>query len=114
MEFSMCISRGFLACATAAVALTLVNAGDAKATFGDPVRCKFGRNGVFKSAAEYKIFVYHQQVDEFKYFDKNCDGVISPNERAAYLAALDQEFGKGAEHEFRRNTGANLPIQVPK
>ena len=49
------------------------SADNADAAFGEPVRCKFGRDGVFKSAAEYKIFVYHQQVDEFKYFDRNCE-----------------------------------------
>jgi len=78
-----------------------------------PVVCKFGKDGKFSNAKEFTIFKLHSDVEEYKYFDANCDGEIDAKERARKEAYLKQEVRDGAEAEFARYAANHVAVPVP-
>jgi len=94
--------------------LLLVTVSDAPAfPVGDlkPVICDFGKQ--FTSAAQFRIYRLHTDVEEYKYFDKNCDGVIDKAERAAIDAYVKREVEDGADAEYQRYKKYHVAIPVP-
>lgn len=78
-----------------------------------PVACKYGDRGTFTDASQYRIYKLHQEVEEYKYFDKNCDGRLDRSERAAIDRHIEQQVALGAEAEFERYRRYRVTVPVP-
>jgi hypothetical protein len=78
-----------------------------------PVICEYGKGGRFTTAKEFSIYKLHTDVEEYKYFDENCDGVIDKNERRKIDAYLTREVRAGAEAEFARYAENNVVVPAP-
>jgi hypothetical protein len=79
-----------------------------------PVKCSYGTGGKFTSAAQYRIFKLHETVEEYKYFDRNCNGILEESELAAFHAYIKAKVIDGADAEYRRYRDNSVTIPVPQ
>ena len=94
-------------CGIAAALLAPITAAHAI----EPVYCEFF-NKPAQSEKQISIYVLHQKSDRHKYFDKDCDGKLSPQELAAHKAWLDSEIDIQL-HFHRRRQAAGIETPLP-
>ena len=87
--------------------------GAASAFAQGPVDCKFAKDGAFRSREEYRVYQLHLVSDEYKFFDKNCDGLIQPSERKAYEDFLQDKIRQKLR-DFDRQAGFGLSTPAPQ
>lgn len=75
-----------------------------------PVHCNFGKDGNFQSAAEYRIYKLHEQVEEYKYFDKHCTGVV---DQIALQDYIQTAVIHDADRLYQRYHDNHVAIPVP-
>lgn len=99
--------------AVSLLCLGIVDANAFPTTGLKPVICEFGKGGRFTTAKEFSTYKLHNDVEEYKYFDENCDGVIDQKERRKIDAYLTREVRQGAEAEFARYAANNVVVPTP-
>lgn len=77
-----------------------------------PVMCDFGGHGQ-PSLKEFEAYRMHTEVDDYKYFDKNCDGEIDASERANINAYLKRTVRDGARAEYQRYIANKEVVVIP-
>ncbi len=77
-----------------------------------PVPCNFGKGGQL-SQQEFEAYRMHTEVDDYKYFDKNCNGKIDRSERTEIDAYLKRVIRDGARAEYERYLANKEPIVIP-
>jgi hypothetical protein len=94
-------------------AALLLSAGSAQAALGDlkPIDCKFAKDGTFTSREEYRVYLLHQMSDEYKYFDKQCNG-HTPGQHEAYQKALEEQM-RLPLNDYKRRTAHGGSIPAP-
>jgi hypothetical protein len=77
------------------------------------VACKFGVDGKFTSEKEFVTHKKHQEIEDYKYFDKNCNGILEDTELSARDQYLKFEVEDGARAEYARYRANNVDVPVP-